>query len=36
MAVAEVERFALVCDPPFSPVWDPILTAANVLNGAMD
>ncbi|ELZ39505.1 FAD-dependent oxidoreductase [Halorubrum tebenquichense] len=36
MTVAEVERLDLAYAPPFSPVWDPILVAAKVLNGALD
>ncbi|MFT4946644.1 MAG: NADPH-dependent 2,4-dienoyl-CoA reductase/sulfur reductase-like enzyme [Natronomonas sp.] len=34
--VAELERFDLAYAPPFSPVWDPILVAAKVLNGSLD
>jgi len=33
--VAELERLDLAYAPPFSPVWDPILTAAKVLNGKL-
>ena len=33
--VAELERYDLAYAPPFSPVWDPVLTAAKVLNGAI-
>jgi NADPH-dependent 2,4-dienoyl-CoA reductase/sulfur reductase-like enzyme len=33
--VAEVERLDLAYAPPFSPVWDPILVAAKVLNGQL-
>ncbi|MFW5917047.1 MAG: FAD-dependent oxidoreductase [Halorubrum sp.] len=36
MTVAEVERLDLAYAPPFSPVWDPILVAAKVLNGTLD
>ncbi|SDF63202.1 NADPH-dependent 2,4-dienoyl-CoA reductase, sulfur reductase [Halorubrum xinjiangense] len=36
MTVAEVERLDLAYAPPFSPVWDPILVAAKVLNGKID
>ncbi len=36
MTVAEVERLDLAYAPPFSPVWDPILVAAKVLNGSLD
>jgi NADPH-dependent 2,4-dienoyl-CoA reductase/sulfur reductase-like enzyme len=35
MTVDEVERLDLAYAPPFSPVWDPILTAAKVLNGRL-
>ena len=35
MTVAEVERLDLAYAPPFSPVWDPILVAAKVLNGTL-
>jgi NADPH-dependent 2,4-dienoyl-CoA reductase/sulfur reductase-like enzyme len=34
--VANLERYDLAYAPPFSPVWDPVLTAAKVLNGAID
>ena len=33
LTVAEVERLDLAYAPPFSPVWDPVLVAAKVLNG---
>jgi NADPH-dependent 2,4-dienoyl-CoA reductase/sulfur reductase-like enzyme len=36
MSVAEVERLDLAYAPPFSPVWDPVLVAAKVLNGRLD
>jgi NADPH-dependent 2,4-dienoyl-CoA reductase/sulfur reductase-like enzyme len=36
MTVSEVERLDLAYAPPFSPVWDPILVAAKVLNGTLD
>ncbi|MFD1571965.1 FAD-dependent oxidoreductase [Halorubrum laminariae] len=36
MTVGEVERLDLAYAPPFSPVWDPILVAAKVLNGKID
>ncbi|TKX74853.1 pyridine nucleotide-disulfide oxidoreductase [Halorubrum sp. GN11_10-6_MGM] len=36
MTVSEVERLDLAYAPPFSPVWDPILVAAKVLNGALE
>jgi NADPH-dependent 2,4-dienoyl-CoA reductase/sulfur reductase-like enzyme len=35
MTVAEIERLDLAYAPPFSPVWDPILVAAKVLNGTL-
>lgn len=35
LTVAEVERLDLGYAPPFSPVWDPILTAAKVLRGSL-
>jgi len=36
LTVDEVERLDLAYAPPFSPVWDPVLVAAKVLNGALD
>lgn len=36
MTVEEVEYLDLAYAPPFSPVWDPVLTAAKVLNGKLD
>jgi NADPH-dependent 2,4-dienoyl-CoA reductase/sulfur reductase-like enzyme len=36
MTVAELERLDLGYAPPFSPVWDPVLVAAKVLNGRLD
>jgi NADPH-dependent 2,4-dienoyl-CoA reductase/sulfur reductase-like enzyme len=36
MTVADVERLDLAYAPPFSPVWDPVLVAAKVLNGSLD
>ncbi|WP_277556141.1 FAD-dependent oxidoreductase [Halobaculum limi] len=36
LTVAEVERLDLAYAPPFSPVWDPVLVAAKVLNGALN
>ncbi|MGQ4554381.1 FAD-dependent oxidoreductase [Halobellus sp. GM3] len=36
MSVAELERQDLGYAPPFSPVWDPVLVAAKVLNGSLD
>ncbi|MFB6119625.1 MAG: FAD-dependent oxidoreductase [Halobacteriaceae archaeon] len=36
LTVGEVERLDLAYAPPFSPVWDPVLVAAKVLNGALD
>ncbi|GAB3693254.1 NAD(P)/FAD-dependent oxidoreductase [Halorubrum pallidum] len=35
MTVGDVERLDLAYAPPFSPVWDPILVAAKVLNGSV-
>jgi NADPH-dependent 2,4-dienoyl-CoA reductase/sulfur reductase-like enzyme len=34
--VAQLERLDLAYAPPFSPVWDPVLVAAKVLNGTLD
>ena len=36
MTVEEVEKMDLAYAPPFSPVWDPVLTAAKVLSGSLD
>ncbi|WP_254809097.1 FAD-dependent oxidoreductase [Natronosalvus amylolyticus] len=36
LTVAELENLDLAYAPPFSPVWDPILTAAKVLGGKLD
>ncbi|WP_440991938.1 FAD-dependent oxidoreductase [Haloarchaeobius baliensis] len=36
MTVAELERTDLAYAPPFSPVWDPVLVAAKVLNGTLE
>ena len=36
MTVAELERQDLGYAPPFSPVWDPVLVAAKVLNGSIE
>ena len=36
MTVDELERLDLAYAPPFSPVWDPVLVAAKVLNGQLD
>ncbi|WP_435073235.1 FAD-dependent oxidoreductase [Halorubrum sp. HHNYT27] len=36
MTVSEVERLDLAYAPPFSPVWDPVLVAAKVLNGTLE
>jgi len=33
MTVGDVENLDLAYAPPFSPVWDPVLVAAKVLNG---
>jgi NADPH-dependent 2,4-dienoyl-CoA reductase/sulfur reductase-like enzyme len=35
LTVDEVERLDLGYAPPFSPVWDPVLVAAKVLNGSL-
>ena len=35
LTVAELQNLDLAYAPPFSPVWDPILTAARVLSGKM-
>jgi NADPH-dependent 2,4-dienoyl-CoA reductase/sulfur reductase-like enzyme len=35
LTVAELERLDLAYAPPFSPVWDPVLVAAKVLNGRL-
>ncbi|MFC6962647.1 FAD-dependent oxidoreductase [Halocatena marina] len=35
MTLPELERLDLAYAPPFSPVWDPILVAAKVLNGTL-
>ncbi|WP_410767672.1 FAD-dependent oxidoreductase [Haloferax sp. DFSO60] len=35
LTVEEFERLDLGYAPPFSPVWDPVLTAAKVLRGSM-
>jgi NADPH-dependent 2,4-dienoyl-CoA reductase/sulfur reductase-like enzyme len=35
MTVDEVERLDLAYAPPFSPVWDPVLTCAKVLAGEL-
>ena len=36
MTVDELEQLDLAYAPPFSPVWDPVLVAAKVLNGQLD
>ena len=36
MTVGEVEYLDLAYAPPFSPTWDPVLTAAKVLAGELD
>jgi NADPH-dependent 2,4-dienoyl-CoA reductase/sulfur reductase-like enzyme len=36
MTVSELQSADLAYAPPFSPVWDPILTAAKVLEGELD
>jgi NADPH-dependent 2,4-dienoyl-CoA reductase/sulfur reductase-like enzyme len=35
LTVGAVERLDLAYAPPFSPTWDPVLTAAKVLRGAL-
>jgi 3-phenylpropionate/trans-cinnamate dioxygenase ferredoxin reductase subunit len=35
LTVGELERRDLGYAPPFSPVWDPVLVAAKVLNGKL-
>jgi len=34
--VEQLEKLDLAYAPPFSPVWDPVLTAARVLNSKLD
>jgi len=36
LTVPELERLDLAYAPPFSPVWDPVLVAAKVLNSSLD
>ena len=36
MAVDELERLDLAYATPFSPVWDPIIVAAKVLDGQLE
>ena len=36
MTVNELRDADQAYAPPFSPVWDPVLVAAKVLNGALD
>ncbi|SFG92944.1 NADPH-dependent 2,4-dienoyl-CoA reductase, sulfur reductase [Halopelagius inordinatus] len=36
MTVSELRNADLAYAPPFSPVWDPVLTAAKVLGGKLD
>ncbi|MBZ6496869.1 FAD-dependent oxidoreductase [Natrinema longum] len=36
MTVSELQNVDLAYAPPFSPVWDPILTAAKVLSGKLE
>lgn len=36
LTVTEFERLDLAYAPPFSPVWDPLLVAAKVLNGKLE
>jgi hypothetical protein len=35
-SVEQFENLDLAYAPPFSPVWDPVLTAARVLNGKLN
>jgi hypothetical protein len=35
LTVGAVERLDLAYAPPFSPTWDPVLTAAKVLRGEL-
>jgi NADPH-dependent 2,4-dienoyl-CoA reductase/sulfur reductase-like enzyme len=35
LTVQELENLDLAYAPPFSPVWDPVLIAARVLNGRL-
>ena len=35
-SVEQFENLDLAYAPPFSPVWDPVLTAAKVLRGKLD
>jgi NADPH-dependent 2,4-dienoyl-CoA reductase/sulfur reductase-like enzyme len=36
LTVLELQNLDLAYAPPFGPVWDPVLTAARVLGGALD
>lgn len=36
MTVGEVGNLDLEYSPPFGPVWDPVLTAAKAVGGALD
>ncbi|WP_440009388.1 FAD-dependent oxidoreductase [Halomicrococcus sp. SG-WS-1] len=36
LTVTELQNLDLAYAPPFSPTWDPVLTAAKVLNGKLD
>ncbi len=36
MTVTELQNADLAYAPPFSPVWDPVLTAAKVLAGKLE
>ncbi len=36
LTVTELQNLDLAYAPPFSPVWDPVLTAARVLGGKLD
>jgi hypothetical protein len=35
MTVPELQNADLAYAPPFSPVWDPVLTATKVLRGSL-
>lgn len=35
VTVGELQQYDFAYAPPFSPVWDPVLTAAKVLNGSI-
>jgi pyruvate/2-oxoglutarate dehydrogenase complex dihydrolipoamide dehydrogenase (E3) component len=35
VTVDELSQYDLAYSPPFSPVWDPVLTASKVLAGSL-